>query len=107
MYVYNVKNGPPHKFKKERRTSRRRGHRTRILRVALNGIERGITRVANKRKWREWGAGGGRGPIWLRGDGLKVLNEKQLGRHALRFSRFAVFAAEIERIRVMGGIEQS
>ena len=53
------------------------------------------------------GAGGGRGPIWLCGDGLKVLNEKQLGRHALRFSRFAVFAAEIERIQVTDGIEQS
>jgi hypothetical protein len=48
-----------------------------------------------------------RGPIWFRGDGLKASNEKQLGRHALRFRRFAAFAAEIERVQVMGGIEQS
>lgn len=33
-----------------------------------------------------------------RDDGLKASNEKQLGRHALRFSRFAAFAAEIERV---------
>lgn len=39
------------------------------------------------------------GLIWFRGDdGLKASNEKQLGRHALRFSRFAAFAAEIERV---------
>jgi len=78
---------------------------SRILRVVLNGIERRITRVANKRQRRR--DRGGQGPIWLRGDGLKASNEKQLGRHALRFSRFAVFAAEIERVRVTGGIERS
>ena len=67
---------------------------------------------AESRGWRTRGNGesGGRGrtrTYLACGDGLKVLNEKQLGRHALRFSRFAVFAAEIERIQVTDGIEQS
>lgn len=50
------------------------------------------------------GVARGGGPFDFAEIGLKASNEKQLGRHALRFSRFA---AEIERVQVTGGIEQS